>query len=212
MKKKLFILIVLLFTVIGFSQVIQNTNPKQKTTQKPKPAQSQAKANKVKTQPKEQTPDTVIKWYTFQEAIILNKQNPKKILIDLYTDWCGWCKRMDAVTFTNKVIAKYMNTHYYCVKFNSERKDTIIFKEATYINPNPTVPRSAHQLAITLVKGQLSYPNFVFMDESMNVIQNVPGYHPPSEFEAIMKFFGEDAYKKQDFESFKNSFVKEIKE
>ncbi len=53
-----------------------------------------------------------VKWYSFEQAVKLNKQNPKKIFIDVYTDWCGWCKRMDKVTFSNPVIAKYLNKYY----------------------------------------------------------------------------------------------------
>ncbi|MDD5569848.1 MAG: DUF255 domain-containing protein [Bacteroidales bacterium] len=212
MKKKIFILIISLLPVIGFSQVKQTTTPKKTTTQKPKQAPKTVKATKGKAEVKVAEPDTVIKWYTFQQAMELNKKNPKKVFIDLYTDWCGWCKRMDAVTFSNKVIAKYMNEHYYCVKFNAERKDTIVFKGTTFVNANPTVSRSPHQLAVALVKGQLSYPNFVIMDDSMNVIQALPGYKDPITFEPIIKFFGEDAYKKQDFGSFNATFEKEIKE
>ena len=52
---------------------------------------------------------TGIKWYSFEEAIDLNKENPKKIFIDVYTDWCGWCKKMDNSTFADPVIVKYMN-------------------------------------------------------------------------------------------------------
>jgi thiol:disulfide interchange protein len=45
-----------------------------------------------------------IKWHTLPEAIELNKKEPRKFMIDVYTDWCGWCKRMDATTFSNDTI------------------------------------------------------------------------------------------------------------
>ena len=53
-----------------------------------------------------------VKWYTFEEAVALSKENPKKLFIDVYTDWCGWCKKMDRETFTHPVIAKYLNENY----------------------------------------------------------------------------------------------------
>ena len=52
--------------------------------------------------------------------------------MDVYTDWCGWCKRMDATTFENPAIAKYMSENFYCVKFNAESQKEVTFKGQKY--------------------------------------------------------------------------------
>lgn len=70
---------------------------------------------------KAQEKTETIKWMGFNEAIEACKKEPKMIFIDVFTDWCGWCKRMDATTFKNPVIAKYMNDKFYAVKFDAER-------------------------------------------------------------------------------------------
>jgi thiol:disulfide interchange protein len=36
----------------------------------------------------------VVKWLSYDEAIALSKKNPKPIFIDVFTDWCGWCKEI----------------------------------------------------------------------------------------------------------------------
>ena len=151
-------------------------------------------------------PTAKIKWLDFEEAAALNKKKPKKIFMDMYTDWCGWCKKMDASTFINPVIVEYMNQNYYAVKFNAERKDTVTFNGKQYMNPNPAGSRSSHQLAQEMLGGRMSYPSFVFLDENLNKITIVPGYQKAPQFETILHFIGDDAYLKQKFEEFNASF------
>ncbi len=88
-----------------------------------------------------------IKWLSFQEMVVLHKAKPKKVLIDVYTDWCGYCKKMDADTYTNQEIIKYLNENYYVVKLNAEMKDTVLYDKYTFVNLNPNQNRSTHQLA-----------------------------------------------------------------
>jgi len=95
-------------------------------------------------------PAEEIRWYTWAEAAELSKTAPKKIFIDLYTDWCGWCKKMDKSTFVDPSVVKYLNENFYPVKFNAERKDAIVFNETTfeYIKSGR---RGVHQLAYALL-------------------------------------------------------------
>ena len=65
-----------------------------------------------------------INWISIEEAEIANKKEPRKVFIDVYTDWCGWCKKMDASTFEDPQIIKYLNENYYCVKLDGEDKNT----------------------------------------------------------------------------------------
>jgi thioredoxin-related protein len=158
------------------------------------------------TQQSSSTAAAKIKWMDFEEATALNKKKPKKIFIDIYTDWCGWCKKMDASTFTNPVIVKYMNDNFYAVKFNAERKDTVTYNGKKFMNPNPSSPRSSHQLATELLSGRMSYPSYVFLDESLSKVTVVPGYRKSPEFEAILNWIGSDAYKSQTWEDFNTAF------
>jgi len=84
-----------------------------------------------------QEKSNAIKWITFQEAVKQNSISPRKIFIDLYTDWCGWCRKLDATTYTDAKIIDYLNNNYYTVRMNAEMKDTIIFDGKLFINPEP---------------------------------------------------------------------------
>jgi thioredoxin-related protein len=155
--------------------------------------------------------DSLVKWHTFEEAIELNKKNPKKIFIDIYTDWCSWCKVMDDKTFSHPVIAEYLNTHYYPVKFNAESKEPITFLETTFENRG-TGRRSAHDLAAALLQGKLSYPSVAYLDENNQLLTSVPGYVTPIQIEPILVFFAEEHYKTSNWETFSKSFKGEISE
>jgi thioredoxin-related protein len=148
-----------------------------------------------------------INWMDFEEAVEASKKKPKKMFLDMYTDWCGWCKKMDQSTFINPIIVEYMNKNFYAVKFNAERKDAVNFNGKEYVNPNPSGRRSSHQLAQYMLNGRMSYPSFVFLDENQKHITIVPGYRKAPEFESILNFIGSDSYKSKKWEEFISGFT-----
>ena len=152
-----------------------------------------------------------VKWYSFEDAYKLNKKKPKKMFIDVFTEWCGWCKKMDAETFANPFIANYMNDHFYCVKFDAERKDTIVLDGVTFVNPNPAGKRTTHQLANELLRNKMSYPSYVFLNEKGQELTVVSGYQPAKEFEGVLTYFGKDAYLKSTWEEYRSTFQGELK-
>jgi len=152
-----------------------------------------------------------LQWYSLNEAVELSKKNPKKIFVDMYTNWCGWCKKMDAETFHNPAIAKYLSENFYLVKFNAETHDTILFKEKKYINTG-TRARSPHELAVEFLGGRMSYPTIVYLDENQNLLSAVPGYMNPSDIEPVLIFFSRDIYKSASFNEFKDNFNKTFKD
>ncbi len=150
-----------------------------------------------------------VNWYTFEEVVELSKKNPKKIFIDVYTDWCGWCKKMDAETFSHPYIADYLNENFYPVKLNSESTDPIYFMGYTFINEGAG-RRSAHQLAIALLQGQMSYPSIVYLSEDFKLITVVPGFMNAEVIEPVLKFISGNHYKRVSYEEFQKTFKSAI--
>jgi len=128
-------------------------------------------------------------------------------MIDLYTEWCGWCKRMDKDTFEDEDIADYLNEHYYSVKFDAEYKKDIVYNGKTY-KFIQNGRRGYHELAAELANGRLSFPTTVFMDEQQRLIQPLPGYKDPVLFEQIITYFGEDMHKKMPWEKYQRTYKK----
>lgn len=146
-----------------------------------------------------------INWVNWDQLPGLMKKQKRKIVVDIYTDWCGWCKRMDATTFQDPRIVKYLNKNYYAVKFNAEQKEDINFKTKIF-KFIANGRRGVHELAIEITNGQLSYPTFVFMDEELNTIQPLPGYQDADTFEIISNYFGGNHYKTTPYQSFQEKF------
>lgn len=146
-----------------------------------------------------------VKWYTFEDAIELNKKEPRKIMVDVYTDWCGWCKVMDKNTFNDSIISSYLNLYYYPVKLNAEQKEDIHYNNVTF----KFVAQGAkgyHELAAALLNNQMSYPSVVFLDENIQIIHVQKGYTKVEPFDEIIKFIGGDYYKTTTWETWENGY------
>lgn len=160
-----------------------------------------------------------INWLSMNEALELQKKNPKKIMIDVYTNWCGPCKMLDKNTFQHKDVAEYVNSHFYAVKFNAEGDSEITYKDRTFTNPNYDPAKAnrrnaSHEFSRYM---QISaFPTIVFLDEEANYITPVRGYQAPQQLELYLKLFKTDAYKTMKsqeefqayYENFKPSFQK----
>jgi thioredoxin-related protein len=160
------------------------------------------KPSAAKTQAAERV---AINWMSIEQALEKSKTEKRKIFVDVYTNWCGWCKHMDSTTFVNAAVAQYLNEHYYPVKFNAEQQQDIVFKDKTY-QFKKVGNRGHHELAAEWLNNRLSFPTIVFLDEALNLIQPVPGYQDAAKMEAIINYFGTDNHKKTPWESYEKNF------
>ena len=159
-----------------------------------------------------------INWVTIEEAVELQQKQPKKIFMDVYTNWCGPCKLLDRNTFANKDVANYINENYYAVKFNGEGNTTVQFKENTFANPQYDPAKanrrnSTHQFARYMRIN--AYPTLVFFDEKGDFITPITGYQTPQQLELYLKLFKSDDYKEmtdqEKFNAYHQAFKPEFK-
>lgn len=159
-----------------------------------------------------------IKWMSFEEALEAQKTEPRKIFMDVYTEWCGPCKMLDKNTFQNQDVAAYINENFYAVKFNAEGTEEVTYNDFTYTNPSYDPNRegrnSQHLLASAMnING---YPSIVFFDEQGKFIQPIPGYKTPQEIELFLKIMNTDDFKKitteEEWIAYQENFKSEFKE
>lgn len=146
-----------------------------------------------------------IEWMSWEEAVERSKTEERKIFVDIYTDWCTWCKKMDKETFASPYVAKYLNENFYPVKLNAQQKNDIIFNKKTYRYINRGGQNSYHELAAKIMNGRLSYPTIVFLDEKAEVIQSISGYRNAFEFELFITYFGENHHKQMPWSNYKRN-------
>lgn len=154
------------------------------------------------------TTEDPVKWYTWEEAIEANKTNPKKIMVDVYTTWCGPCKMMTQRTFQDPKVAAYLNEHFYPVKFDAESKEDVQYDGKTFTHLPEAGRRGIHTLAYALVDGNLRYPSIVFMDENVQRITISPGYKDAKDFMMELEYCAEEHYVDKKFSEFKAAQLK----
>ncbi len=158
-----------------------------------------------------------IHWLSMEEALEAQAKKPKKIFMDVYTSWCGPCRMLEAKTFKNPDVAKYINEHFYAVKFNAEGTEEFTYQGNFFSNPGYIAGKKGrnaqHQFANALkVRG---YPSMVFFDEQSNLIFPISGFHNVQQLEVFLKLMGTDDYKKvtsqAQFEAYQKTFKNTFK-
>ena len=143
-----------------------------------------------------------IEWMSLGEALKAQKINPKKIIMDVYTNWCGPCRLLDKKTFGNPDVSRYITQNFYAVKFNAEGDEEIFFYDKKYSNPNYNPDRkgrnSTHDFTIFL--GIRGYPTIIFFSEEGDPIIPLTGFFNVKQIEPYLKMI-----KRGDYAVFKDS-------
>lgn len=130
-------------------------------------------------------------WYSFSDGLKIAKAEKKKVLIDVYTDWCEWCKKMDEEVYTNSNVKKYLASKFILVKLNAESETKHTFQGQEY-----------SETELAYIFGVEGFPTTIFIREDMQPITAVPGYFPADTFMKILTFIGDDYYTRMSFEDY----------
>lgn len=157
-----------------------------------------------------------IQWMSVNDLEAAQAQEPRKVMIDVYTQWCGPCKMMMANTFTNGDVIAYINENYYAVKFDAEGPDPVEFKGKTFSNPtyvpNKRGRNGVHELSRAFNVG--AYPTIVYLDENLDMIAPISGYKQPQQLELYLRFFDEawqTGTSQEEWDAFQQSFTPTFK-
>ncbi len=120
-----------------------------------------------------------VDWNSWNEGYQKGLNSDKAILVDVYTDWCGWCKKMDKTTYSDKKVIDKIEQHFVPIKFNPEEKKTYTI-DGREVN--------GRQLLKIISNGKHSgYPSTYFLFPDKRKIQGVSGYKGPKAFMKTLK-------------------------
>ena len=129
-----------------------------------------------------------ITWLTISKADQISNNEGKLFLVDVYTEWCGWCKVMDEKTFTDPKIIMFLDENYHSIKFDAESRANIQFENNSY-NWIKKGRNGTNELAIEWLGNELTYPAYVFLNKDKKPIGVSRGFMPPEEFLKDLKQF-----------------------
>lgn len=123
-----------------------------------------------------------IKWYSYDEGMVRREEEQKNVFLNFYTQWCGFCKKMDNETFRDPAVIAYLNEHFISIKINSEKQR-----------------RLATEYYV------MGLPTSWFISEKGEKISNLPGYVSADMLINILKYVHTGSYKRMSFGNFLNS-------
>ena len=157
--------------------------------------------------------ESTLVWHTdMMKAVDLSIKEKKPLMLFFTgSDWCGWCKKLDKDVYENPVIEKYIGENFYAVKMNSETEGQVVFQGDTFKLLPHNGRKLTNTLALKLMNNRSAYPTTAFLDEKLSLFTSIPGYMEAKEYEAVIKYFSQNAYKTQSWDDYKLKFVAESK-
>jgi thioredoxin-related protein len=144
---------------------------------------------------------TFVDWSQLED---MQRVEKRKVLVDIYADWCNWCKQMDQ-NFSNPAVMAALDKKYYVVRLNAETHQEFVYKGKMYRFVSQG-QRGYNELAVLLMGGgKLSFPCMVFLDEQLVVLQPIRGYHKPEVFASMISYFGSNANRQMSWDKWQDS-------
>lgn len=146
-----------------------------------------------------------VAWVTWEDALARSREDDRKVLLHIYTDWCTLCRKMEEQTFSDPEVVRYINANFHPVRINAEGRQELSYRDKTY-NYVRDGKVGYHALAAELLRGQLSFPSLVFLDSKQDVIQSITGFRDARQMKMVATYFAEDYYRNTPWSAFEKKY------
>jgi thioredoxin-related protein len=130
-----------------------------------------------------------LKSYSFEQIDSLQRNQNRKIIVFVHTDWCKYCQAMKNSTFKNKEVIKNLNENFYFITLNAEEKSTITFNSRKFVFKTNGNTTGIHELAYELasLNNQTTYPTICVLTAQNEIVFQESNYLPAKEFLMILE-------------------------
>jgi thioredoxin-related protein len=136
-------------------------------------------------------------WHSWDSGLQEAGATSRLVLVDVYTDWCGWCKRMDRDVYARRDVQDYLARKFVVVRLNAESSEIAHYQG-----------RSLTSRALAAQFGVNGYPTTIFLSSTGSYLGNVPGYTAPGDFLQLLRYIGDGHMGRgESFEDFKRGSV-----
>ncbi len=130
-------------------------------------------------------------WQSFGDGLTSARENHKMIMVDVYTDWCGWCKKLDREVYPDSRVSTLLAKSFVAIKVNAESSSPLEYK-----GQRMTEEQFARASGVT------GYPTILFMDEEGTVVTTLPGYLPADRFSRVLEYVADKRYTKESLDDY----------
>lgn len=138
-----------------------------------------------------------LEWTGLDKATVKASAEKKAILLDVYTDWCGWCKKMDKEVFVDPAVAEVLASKFALAKVNGESKESFTFKG-----------QKTDGVGIARGFGVRGYPSIIFLDSNGDMLTMIPGFLNAEQFLPVVMFIGNREYEKMEWDAYLANYNK----
>ena len=136
-----------------------------------------------------------VRWRAWDVGLREAGKTQRPVLVDVYTDWCGWCKRMDRDVYSRPEVRNYLSSRFVTIRLNAEANDA-----ARYEGRSWTSRSLASRFEVS------GYPTTIFLRSNGEHLANLPGYIEADRFLLLLRYVGEGAMDRGvSFEDFSRS-------
>lgn len=136
-------------------------------------------------------PAPEIEWVSIEDGLRQANESGKKVLVNVYTDWCDFCKKMTNTVYPDSTVRASVYDHFVSVGLNAESE-----KVVRYQGEMLTEKELARKLGIR------SYPTMLFLNPDGELILQSNGYMPANDFNRMLMYMGSNAYLTMEFIDF----------
>ncbi len=133
-------------------------------------------------------------WVSLEAAQTKALDEGKYILLDVYTEWCGFCRRMNRETYADKRVQEALDKYFYPVRIDAESPRVVSFKGESY-----------SMVDLAQAFGVQSYPTTIFLSPDGEAVALQPGFIEAERFHKMLSFVGSESYRTQSFQQYSES-------